>query len=286
MDVGFVGLGLMGRAMARNIVAAGHHVRAWNRSPVMASAREGVVMVPEASGAFEADVVFTMLADDAAIRAVLLDEPVLELARPGAVHVVTSTLSLDMIEELRAHHEAVGLRFVAAPVFGRPDVAEAGQLAIMAAGDPAAIAIVAPLFDVIGRQSWVMGDDPRQAGIAKIAGNMMIAMAIEAMAEAAALTAAHGLDPAVFLDLMRQTQFGGSRAYQGYGDKITREAFDPGFRMDLGLKDLRLATAAAEAVGARLPQLAAVHGQMSGAVAAGMGDRDWSAVAAYTRKPG
>jgi 3-hydroxyisobutyrate dehydrogenase-like beta-hydroxyacid dehydrogenase len=186
MDVGFIGLGKMGGAMARNIASGGHTVRAWNRSPVESGSAEGVTIVETPSEAFQADVVFTMLSDDAAIRAVLLEPGVVQRARAGLVHVVAATISLVLAEELRVLHARAGLGYVAAPVFGRPDVAEAAQLNIVAAGDAVAIARVQPLFDLIGRKTFIMGDDPRQANAAKIAGNMMIAMAIEAMAEAVA----------------------------------------------------------------------------------------------------
>ena len=280
MDVGFIGLGKMGSAMARNIVKAGHRVRAWNRSPDAAKAIEGVAVAVSPGDAFQADVVFTMLSDDAAIRAVLLSSNVLKDARAGVVHVVTSTISIDFAEELRALHAEHGVGYVAAPVFGRPDVAEAAQLNIMVAGDARAIDKVRPLLDVIGRRTWVMGADPKQANAAKIAGNMMIALAIEAMAEAVVLTGDNGVAPEAFVALMTQTLFGG-RVYETYGAKIAAGDFEPGFRMQLGLKDLRLATAAAEKSGKQLPLLDAVRTRMAEAVEAGLGDQDWSGIAGH-----
>jgi 3-hydroxyisobutyrate dehydrogenase-like beta-hydroxyacid dehydrogenase len=166
--------------------------------------------------------------------------------------------------------------YVSAPVFGRPDAAAAAQLNIVAAGPQAAIDRVQPLFDLLGRKTWALGDDPTHANAAKIAGNMMIAMAIEAMGEAIALTGRHGVAPDVFLDLMLGTLFGG-RAYENYGGKIVKGDYEPGFKMKLGLKDLRLATAAA--ADTTLPMLDAVRTRMTAAVDAGMGERDWSAVA-------
>jgi 3-hydroxyisobutyrate dehydrogenase-like beta-hydroxyacid dehydrogenase len=280
MDVGFIGLGKMGGAMAQNLAKGGHAVRAWNRSPIAPESLAGVTIVATPDEAFQADVVFTMLSDDAAIGEVLLAPGVLQRARPGLVHVVAATVSLALVEDLIARHAEAGIGYVSAPVFGRPDVAQAAQLNIVAAGDPAAIAKVQPLFDLVGRKTFVMGEDPTQANIAKIAGNMMIAMAIEAMAEAVALTGSHGLAAEPFLDLMTQTLFGG-RVYQNYGAKIVAEDYAAGFRMKLGLKDLRLATAAAEAGAKELPMLDAAEARMAGAVDAGMGDRDWSALADF-----
>jgi 3-hydroxyisobutyrate dehydrogenase-like beta-hydroxyacid dehydrogenase len=280
MDVGFIGLGKMGSAMARNIAKAGHRVRAWNRSAMAGKAVDGLELVPSPRDALQADVVSTMLSDDAAIGEVLLSSNALKEARAGVVHVVTSTISVDFAEELRAKHDELGIGYVAAPVFGRPDVAEAAQLDIVVAGESSAVDKARPLFDVVGRKTWVLGDDPKQANAAKIAGNMMIAMAIEAMAEAVVLTGSNGVATEAFLDLMLQTLFGG-RVYENYGAKILKGDFEPGFRMQLGLKDLGLAAAAAETSGKRLPLLDAVRARMAEAVAAGMGNRDWSAIAGY-----
>lgn len=281
MEIGFVGLGRMGRAMARNIANAGHRVRAWNRSSVAGEASDGVEMVPSPGDAFQADIVFTMLSDDAAIRAVLLSSNALQGARAGVVHVVTSTISVDFADELRARHAETGIGYVAAPVFGRPEVAEAAQLNIMVAGEKEAVEKARPLLEIVGRKVWVLGEDPKQANAAKIAGNMMIAMAIEAMAEAVVLTGGNGLAPEPFFDLMLQTLFGG-RVYETYSAKIMKGDFEAGFRMQLGLKDLGLAAAAGEKSGKCLPLLDAVRARMAEAVEAGMGDKDWSGIADYT----
>lgn len=279
MDVGFIGLGAMGSGMARNLVEAGHTVRAWNRSGGKAVDRLQMASSPQE--AFQSEVVFTMLSDDAAIREVLLDPGVLATARKGVVHVVTATISVAFADELTARHKEAGVGYVSAPVFGRPDVAAAGQLNIMVAGNSAAIDRVLPLLNVLGKKTWVMGDDPKQANAAKIAGNMMIAMAIEAMAEAVVLTGSNSVAPEAFFELILGTLFGG-RAYETYSGKIAKGDFEPGFRMRLGLKDLRLATEAAAGAGRQLPMLNAVRSRMTEAVDAGMGDKDWSGVADYT----
>jgi 3-hydroxyisobutyrate dehydrogenase-like beta-hydroxyacid dehydrogenase len=281
MDVGFIGLGMMGRAIAHNIAGAGHSVRAWNRTPVTGQAAAGLDLVTSPKQAFQADVVFTMLSDDAAIREVLLSSNVLCDARPGTVHVLMSTISVELVDELRVRHAEAGIGYVAAPVFGRPDAAAAALLNIIVAGEASALDKARPLLDLIGKKIWVMGKDPKQANAAKIAGNMMITMAIEAMAEAIVLTRSNGLAPEVFFDLVLQTQFG-CRVYETYSAKIIKGDFEPGFKMALGLKDLRLAAAAGDRDGKRLPILDAVRARMTDAVEAGMGDKDWSAVADYT----
>jgi len=280
MDVGFIGLGSMGLAMARNLAKAGYTVRAWNRSPVDAA---GLNLVKTAREAFEADVVFTMLSDDAAVRAVVLDSDLLEAARKGAVHVGCSTISIAFAEELAARHAEAGIGYISAPVFGRPDVAAAAQLNVVAGGPASAIEKVAPLLAAIGKKTWVMGERPEQANAAKIAGNMMIGMAIGAMAEATLLTEGNGVAPKAFFELVLEALFG-CRVYQSYSAKIVAEEYSPGFKMALGLKDLRLACEAADRAGKRLPILDTVREQMTEAVHAGLGDKDWSALADYMRR--
>ena len=281
MDVGFIGLGRMGGAMARNLANAGHQVRAWNRAGDTGKPIEGVKRVASPVDAFQADAVFTMLSDDPVIREVLLNQNVLDAAPKDLVHVVTATISVDFADELAAHHAKLGIGYISAPVFGRPDVAEAGQLNIMVAGKQQAVEKVRPLLDALGKKTWVLGEDPKMANAAKIAGNMMITMAIEAMAEAVVLTKSNGLAPEVFFDLVLNTLFAG-RSYETYSGKIIKGDYEAGFRAQLGLKDLGLATAAASKTGKRLPLLEAVRGRMAEAVNAGMGDKDWSAMADYT----
>ncbi len=283
MDVGFIGLGAMGSAMARNLVKAGHTVRAWNRSG--SPGLDGVRMASDAADAFGAEAVFTMLSDDLAIREVLLEPGVLGKAKKGLVHVVTSTISVAFAGELAAAHTKAGVGYVSAPVLGRPDVAAKGELNILAAGKREAVEIVRPLLDVLGKKVWDMGEDPPRANAAKIAANMMITMAIEAMAEAVVLTEANGLPRDAFFELILGTLFGG-RAYESYSGHIAKESYEPGFKAKLGLKDLRLATEAAEGAGRRLPMLDAVRERLSEAVDAGLGDKDWSIMADYTLKHG
>jgi 3-hydroxyisobutyrate dehydrogenase-like beta-hydroxyacid dehydrogenase len=278
MRVGFVGLGAMGTAMARNLVDAGHEVVAWNRSGV---AVEGVTAVADPAMAFDAEAVFTMLSDDAAIQDVIVAPGLLDRAAAGLVHIVSSTISVAFAHELVAAHAAAGVAYVAAPVLGRPDVAAKGELHILAGGPTEAIERIRPLLEVVGLKVWAMGAEPPRANAAKVACNMMITMAIEAMAEAVVLTEANGLPRGDFFELILGTLFG-SRAYQVYSANIAGQQYEPGFRATLGLKDLRLAREAASAAGTALPMLDAVHGRMRETVDAGHGDRDWSAMAGLT----
>ena len=278
MRVGFIGLGAMGSAMAKNLAAAGHEVKAWNRS---GRALEGVATVTSPVEAFDADAVMTMLPDDEAIRSVVLDRSLLARVPPGLVHVVTSTISVAFAHELVAVHARAGIGYVSAPVLGRPDVAAKGELNVLAGGAPEALEAVRPLLEAIGRRVWVMGDEPPSANAAKIACNMMITMAIEAMAEAAVLTEANGLVRDRFFELILGTLFG-SRSYQVYSANIASNQYEPGFKATLGMKDLRLAREAANEAGHVLPMLDAVYGRMRDAIDAGFGDRDWSVMAKVT----
>jgi 3-hydroxyisobutyrate dehydrogenase-like beta-hydroxyacid dehydrogenase len=278
MEIGIIGLGAMGREIARNLATAGYTVKAWNRS---GGELAGVQMVESAAQALQADIALTMLSDDAAVRSVLLESEALRQARRGLVHVVSSTISVAFAQELVEHHDAAKIDYVAAPVLGRPDVAARGELNVLAAGTAAALEKVRPVFEVIGKRIWEMGTEPPTAHAAKIACNMMITMAIEAMAEAVVLTEANGVPRERFFDLILNTLFG-SRSYQVYSANILHDSYEPGFKASLGLKDLRLAQAAAEQLGRNLPMLNAVRHQMAEAVNAGGGERDWSVMADYT----
>jgi 3-hydroxyisobutyrate dehydrogenase-like beta-hydroxyacid dehydrogenase len=185
--------------------------------------------------------------------------------------------------ELVGLHEKAHLGYVSAPVLGRPDVAARGELNVLAGGAPAAIDKIRSILEVIGGRNWDMGPVAPTANAAKIACNMMITMAIEAMAEAVVLTEANGLVRERFFELILGTLFG-SRSYQVYSANIANQSYEPGFKATLGLKDLRLAREAAAQHGRTLPMLDAVHRRMTETVASGMGDHDWSAMADFTIK--
>jgi 3-hydroxyisobutyrate dehydrogenase-like beta-hydroxyacid dehydrogenase len=280
MDVGFIGLGNMGAAMARRLIGAGHRLKVWNRSPGAAAAIEaaGATRVASPGEAFAGDAVITMLADDEALRGVI-DSGVLDKAPRGLVHASMSTISVALAEDLTARHRQAGMAYVAAPVFGRPDAAEAGKLNILAAGDEAAIDRLQPLFDVMGQRTWRLGTEPQRANACKLAGNLMIACAIEAMGEATALGRAYGVAPSDLLDILTNTLFA-SPVYKGYGGSIAVARYEPaGFKLRLGLKDVRLALQAAEAKNVPLASASAIRDNLLEAMAAGDGDKDWSALA-------
>jgi 3-hydroxyisobutyrate dehydrogenase-like beta-hydroxyacid dehydrogenase len=278
MDIGFIGLGEMGSAMAANALKAGHTVRVWNRSPERAKplADQGATVVDTPNEAFAGDAAFSMLADDAALRAVLIDGALLKHAPRGLVHVNMATVSAALAEELAGLHAQHGVAYVAAPVLGRPDVAAAGKLNIIAAGPAEAIDRVQPVFDAIGQKTWRVGTDPRHANVMKLAANFMLAAAIESFGEAAALVSGHGVEAHAFLDLIANTIFPGP-VYQGYGKMIAERRYEPAlFKARLGLKDIGLAIAAADAVNTPMPVASVVRDNLVDAVAHGGGDKDFA----------
>lgn len=280
MQVGFLGLGGMGRHMASNLVKAGHQVLVWNRTrPVVDElVREGAKAATPQE-AFSAEAVLTMLADDPSTREVVLLSGVLDTARHDIVSVNMATISVSLAKELTAEHTRRGLSYVAAPVFGRPEAAAARQLNIVAAGQARAIERVQPLFDALGQKTWRVGEDPYRANVVKIGGNFMIASAIETMAEAVAFARGHGLAASDLLDVVTNTILA-APIYKGYGAMIAAQRYEPAaFRLTLGLKDVRLALSEAETVHAPMPFASVLRDNFLDAIAHGGADLDWSAVA-------
>lgn len=281
MDVGFIGLGMMGKPMAVNLIRAGHRVCVWNRSgsPTRELAALGARIATEPAAAAGTEVLMTMLADDEATRAVLVGGAVLERAARGLIHVNLATVSVALARELAHLEQERGIAYVAAPVFGRPDAASAGKLNILAAGDATALARVKPLLSSMGERVWPISGPAENANAVKLAGNFMIASALETMGEAAALVQAHGIAPAEFLNVLTGTLFA-APVYQGYGRLIAERRYQPaGFRVTLGLKDIRLALQAAEAARVPLPFASVLRDHLLEALAAGMAEHDWASLA-------
>lgn len=276
MQIAFVGLGNMGQAMATHLLKSGHPLRVWNRSPgpVQALVEKGAQAADDLRHAFSADIVFSMLADDHALRELLLESSLLASLKGPLVHVNMATISVALADELSALHTAHGFDYIAAPVLGRPDVAANAALNILAAGPAAAIERVQPLFDLIGKRTWPLGEPASRANALKLAVNFMLVSAIESMAEAAVLTRAHGIEAATLIDLISNSVFPGP-VYQGYGTLIAENRYEPAaFKASLGLKDVNLALAAAEAVQVPLPMAELVREHLRDAVAHGEGDMD------------
>lgn len=289
MSIGFIGLGAMGHHMAANLLRAGQPLHVWNRSPapVQALVAKGAKAAATPAECGIAHIVFTMLADDQATRAVLIDGGVLDAMAPGSVHVNMATVSVAFAREMAALHVEKGIGYVAAPVLGRVDVAEAGKLNILAGGSDELIARVQPLFDLIGQKTWRFGDAPEQANAVKLACNLMLACAIEATGEGTALARAHGVAAADFIDLITSTLFAGSPVYKGYGGMIAQERYSPaGFKLALGQKDVRLAVEAGRARGLPLAFGAALQGVLQDAVDQGDADLDLAALGKHAARKG
>lgn len=284
-ELGFLGLGTMGAGMARRLVEAGHTVHVWNRSTDAAAelVAAGAVLAPDPAAALAPEVSFSMLANDEAADAVLSADA-LGAGRTG-IHVNMASISGALADRLTERFAAAGVAYVAAPVLGRPAVAAAGNLNILAAGPDGAIAAVAPYLDTLGAKTWRFGERPRMANVVKIAVNYNLIHAIEAIGESVALVERHDVDPQEFVDLLTSTLFAGV-AYTGYGNIIAQRAYDPpGFTVSLGLKDLALAEQVAEEGGVRLPTAPALRAVFERTLAEPeLADLDWGAIAEVTRK--
>ena len=281
MRIGFIGLGNMGFGMAANLLKAGHQVIAYNRSPqkVDALAAQGAASAGSVAEACAAEIVISMLADDQAVESTALgDGGIVASLPPGGVHVSSSTISVAMAERLTAVHADAGQGFVAAPVFGRPDAAQAGKLFVVAAGDPAVVERLQPLFDAVGQRTFVVSDEPKAANLVKLSGNFLIASVIESLGEAIALVAKAVVDKHQYLDILTSTLFS-APVYKVYGALIADEEFQPaGFAATLGHKDIRLVLSAAEKLQVPLPIGSLLRDRFLTLLANGGGDLDWSAI--------
>ena len=280
MEIGFIGLGQMGGAVARNLVGAGHDVTVWNRSAdkakplVEAGARRAEKPVDAAAG----KIVFTMLANDGAVESVVFGDGGILASASRPLHVSMSTISVALAERLTEAHAAAGAGYLSAPVFGRPEAAEAAKLAIVAAGDDQALALCEPLFAIIGQRTFKVGAEPKMANVIKLCGNFMIMAAIESLAEAMTLAAKNGVEKAILLDVLTNTLFS-APVYRTYGDILLHERFEPaGFAAPLGLKDMNLADSAALAAKVSMPFLAVLRTQLMAAIARHGENVDWSAL--------
>lgn len=281
--LGFIGTGNMGFPMAANLLRAGHTVRVYNRSREKAAplAEQGAAVVDTpAQAAHGAALVFSMLANDAAVKAVTLgDDGVLAGLGAGAVHISMSTVSPDTSSELAARHAERGQRYLAAPVFGRPDAARDGKLAICMSGDADARRLAHVVLGVLGQRIEDFGDEPSAANVVKLAGNFMIGAALEAMAEAFALVEKSGIPRKQAADLYGQTLFA-CPVYQGYGKAIAEHRYEPaGFTVPLGLKDISLALDTAQRSRVPMPLGDLVRQRLTALIAKGRSEIDWAGLA-------
>jgi 3-hydroxyisobutyrate dehydrogenase-like beta-hydroxyacid dehydrogenase len=283
MKVGFVGIGNMGLVMARNLIAAGHTLVAYNRTRSRAEelgSLGATIALTPGEAALNAEAVITMVADDCAVENVIFGPSnVIESLPAGGVHIAMSTMGVALSRRLVVAHRERNQHYIAAPVFGRPDAAAAAKIVITAAGPADEIARCQSLFAAMGQKTFVVGDDAPAAHLVKVAGNFLITTTIESLAEAFALIRKAGVDPQKFLDVLTGSLFG-APIYRTYGGMIAADNYEPvGFRMALGMKDNRLVLSAAEEATVPMPLASLIRDRMLTATAQGMADADWAAIA-------
>jgi 3-hydroxyisobutyrate dehydrogenase-like beta-hydroxyacid dehydrogenase len=283
MKISFIGLGSMGLPIAGNLLSAGHELVVYNRTRSRADelARRGArVAGSPREAALPAEVLITMLADDAAVESVIFGEQgAFAGLKPGAVHVSMSTIGHLLSRRLADEHRSRRQSYVSAPVFGRPEAAQAAKLWIIAAGPADAIERCRPAFDAIGQGVEIVGDDPPMANVLKLAGNFLLVSAIEAMGEAFTLVQKYGIEPKRFLEIVNGRLIR-SPIYENYGTLIADRRWEPaGFKLRHGLKDVRLALSAGDEVTTPMPLASLIHDHYLSAMARGWGDIDWAALA-------
>ncbi|MGH8206879.1 MAG: NAD(P)-dependent oxidoreductase [Steroidobacteraceae bacterium] len=283
MKIGFVGLGRMGQAMSARLLAGGHEVMVYNRTaaklaPLVALGARPAATLAEA--ARFSGLVVSMLADDVALQSVTRDSGgLLDSLPAGGTHVVMGTHSVQTVRALYDAHAGAGQSLVSAPVLGRPDAVTAGRLGVMVAGEADAVSRCRPVLEALGRRVFDAGRDPGSAAAMKLANNMLLACAIEAMGEAFALVQKCGTDAGTFYEVLTDGLFA-SPAYNIYGKLIADKGWDQvGFTVEIALKDLRLALAAGEGAAVPLPSVNVCRDRLLGAIAHGDAQRDWVTMA-------
>ncbi len=282
-QIGFIGLGQMGRPMAANLLKAGYRLRVYNRtsSRIQDLGRDGVTAAPRpAEVVASGGIVVTMVANDQALEEIVSGSGGFgDALGEGGVHLSMSTVAPATARRLAAYHMDRGSAYVAAPVFGRPEAAAAKKLWICAAGAPAAKSRIASLLETLGQRVYDFGDNPAAANVVKLAGNFLIVSALEAMAEAFALVEKNGIDRANFAGLMTETLFG-CLIYQNYGKLIAAQTYEPaGFKLSLGKKDIDLVLQTANENCMPMPLASLLHDRLVTGLARTRGDMDWTALA-------
>jgi 3-hydroxyisobutyrate dehydrogenase-like beta-hydroxyacid dehydrogenase len=282
MKLGFIGLGNMGMPIARNLLRAGHQLIVWNRTRDRAVElqADGARVANSPAEACQAEVVFSMLADDRAVEQVFFSPGDALASMPQtSLHVSLSTISVDLSKRLAEAHQSLEQGFVAAPVFGRPEAAAAAQLVVAAAGGAVWTVRCRPLLEIIARKVEIVGSEPPQANAVKLSGNLLIASMLETLGEAFAMVRKFGVEPKTFLEVVNGGLFQ-SPVYENYGTMIAERRFQPaGFRMTLGLKDIRLLLAAGDSAEVPTPVASLVRDRFLTGIARGKGDLDWAGIA-------
>ena len=282
MDIGVIGLGPMGSAMARSLLRAGHRVSVFNRSAnkIDALVRDGAIAAASPAAAADNEAVITILAHDAAVEA-MVNGPTGMIAgmRPGAVHLAMSTMSVALADRLAEQHAAAGQSFLSVPVLGRPPAAEAGKLFLMAGGASETIAAMRPVFDAVGQRLFVAGARPSQANLVKLCCNFLIFSTIEQLAEVFALGEKGGIAPEAMFEMLTESFFS-APVHKNYGRLIVDQAFDPpGANVRLAAKDTRLVLQAAESLAVPLPFASILRDRFLATEARGEAELDFAVIA-------
>jgi 3-hydroxyisobutyrate dehydrogenase-like beta-hydroxyacid dehydrogenase len=279
MKIAFLGLGKMGTAVVGRLIAAGHTVSVWNRSPKSMEKLgiSGVKVATSIHGAVKnCEAVCTMLANDEATEAVAFGPEGFLAALPAhAVHIALGTLSVALSRRLMESHAEANQGYVAAPVFGRPNVAAQGKVWVVAAGDESTIEQVLTVLDAIGRGVTIVGNEPWQANAFKLAGNFMISAMIQTLSEAFVFASSQGIEPELFLETVNEALFQ-SPFYLSYGRVMLHPPEHPGATLLLGEKDIRLMREATRAAEIQLGLVEYLQEQFNTAIRDGMGEVDWA----------
>ncbi len=282
MKIGFMGLGHMGSKMAARLIHAGFDLSVYNRTPSAATevVAQGANLVQTPADLSDCHIIISMLSDDKAVESVVYGERgFLRHLEPGAIHICMSTISPSLAEHMDVDHKMVNCFLVGAPVFGRPELAEAGKLFIMAGGDEQVLKSCKRVFAALAQKVFHIGESPAHAHLTKILGNFMLISNIQILSESLALAEKSGLDQKMFLEAMTSSLFS-APLFKNYGGMIVNKSYDKkvGFGLPLALKDIRLAQSAAAEAGSPLPMASLVHDQVLTAMARGFGEMDLSAL--------
>lgn len=282
MNIGFIGLGQMGRGMASRLLDSGHSLMVWNRTRAATDglAERGATIAASAHDTLQGEIVISMLADDAAVQAVWIDSGLARHLPSTALHLNMASISPRLAARLDELHRQHSSAYVSAPVFGRPQFAARGELDIVAAGAPEALARCEPLFKVLGRRWFKVADEASKANALKVARNFLLATIIEGMGEAMALVEQAGIAPRVFYDIVTSTAMNSS-SHINYGRLMLENPDQPTFALKLGLKDIELALQTAADFGVSLPSAQLLRQLHLEAIAHGYGERDWAALGTY-----
>lgn len=283
--LGLIGVGNMGLPLGLNLMASGYKLRVYNRTPEKAQPLidKGAQLVSRPADVVEpGGIVFTILANDAALEAVIQGENGIlsQLgAGAGGIHISMSTIAPATAVKLAAAHEERGATYLAVPVFGRPEAVAARKMWICLSGNTLVKARVRPILEQLGQGIYDFGEEVGAANVVKLAGNFLIMSAIEAMGEAFTLAEKNGIDRTQVANLFGQTLFA-CPIYQNYGRMVAQQEYEPvGFRLALGLKDITLALQTARESQMPLPLASLLHDRLIAAVARGRGDSDWTSIA-------